>query len=91
MQFKQFEIFKNKDLDFFVNSESLNLFDRFNISKDFLKLNVDDWSKSEDYLKGVKIFKNMQVVNDCAERAVHLCHSFVSDLTKNENQKQCIF
>ena len=82
------ENLRNKDIDYFINSNSLNLFNRFKINKDFLNLNVEEWSKNYDYLKGLEIFSNLRVVNDAAERGVHLFTDFANVLTKDEEQKQ---
>ncbi|KAK7864252.1 hypothetical protein R5R35_009518 [Gryllus longicercus] len=79
---------KNKDIDYFVNSQSLHLFDRFGISKEFLKQDIETWSENEDYLKAVSVFVKLHVVNDCAERIVHLTQDYINVLTKDESQKQ---
>ena len=67
-----------------MNSNSLHLLERFEINKQFLELNFEEWSTNEDYLKGMQIFKGLQVVNDSAERAVHLTEEYVNVLCKDE-------
>ena len=81
------ENLKNKNLDYFMNFNSLHLLDRFQINRNFLKVNVKEWPQNEDYLKGLKIFKTLRVVNDTAKRAVHLTE-YINLLTKDEIQKQ---
>ncbi|KAK7865492.1 hypothetical protein R5R35_014608 [Gryllus longicercus] len=79
---------KNKEIDYFVNSQSLHLFDRFDIRKEFLKQDIETWSENEDYLKALSVFVKLHVVNDCAERIVHLTQDYINVLTKDESQKQ---
>lgn len=61
---------QKKDIDFFINSNSRKFFDRFNINKNFLEFDVETWSTDDDYLEGLNVVNNLQVVNDVAERAV---------------------
>ena len=76
---------KNTNIDYFVNNESLRLLDRFSINKEFLELDVNEWLENKNYLKGMKVFKSLRVVNDCSERAVHLATEFINILAKNED------
>nr|CCQ71357.1 hypothetical protein CcPL6.029 [Cotesia congregata] len=79
---------QKKDIDFFINSDSLQFFERFNIDKNFLKLDVETWADNNDYLEGLRIVKNLQVVNDVAERAIKLTQEYINILTTREDQKQ---
>lgn len=80
--------FTKKDFNDFVNVETLNLFSRFNISRDFLKLHPDSWSENNEFIKGKNMLSQLLVVNDVAERGVKLIQEYNSILTKDENQKQ---
>ena len=82
------ENLNDKNLDYFMNSNSLHLLDRFQINRNFLNVDVQEWPQNEDYLKGLKIFKTLRVVNDTAERGVHLTEEYINLLTKDEAQKQ---
>nr|CAR82250.1 hypothetical protein [Cotesia congregata] len=79
---------QKKDIDFFINSDSLQFFERFNIDKNFLKLDVETWADNNDYLEGLRIVKNLQIVNDVAERAIKLTQEYINILTTREDQKQ---
>lgn len=79
---------EKKDIDFFINSNTLKFFDRFDISKDFLETNADTWICNDNYLNGLAIVNNLQVINDVAERAVQLTQDYINRLTTQEDQKQ---
>lgn len=82
--------FHDKQMNSFVSAQSLNFFKRFNIRQEFLKIDPSLWSEDPHYLSGLKIVKNLKVVNDTAERAVHLMEGYNNRLTRNEDQKQYI-
>ena len=82
------EIKNLENIDFFINSNSLKIFDRFDISKDFLETNADTWISNDIYLNGLAIVNNLQVVNYVAERAVQLTQDYINRLTTQEGQKQ---
>lgn len=83
-----FEIIKEKEMDYFITDSSLQFFDRFDIDKSFLQTDVESWSKNENFLRGLNIVKDLQVVNDTAERTVHLVEEYLNTLTTDKNQKQ---
>lgn len=85
-----FSWFLNKNVDYFINSNSLRFFERFNIDTDFLRLDNSTWSNHPNYLKGLEIAKHLKVVNDSAERAVKLTEEYINTLAKHENQKQYV-
>ena len=66
----------------------MRLFSRFNISRDFLELDVETWANNDDYLEGLRIVNNLQVINDVAERGVKLTQEYINILTIQEDQKQ---
>lgn len=78
----------NKDIDYFINSHTLKFFDRFEIDKEFLNLEVSTWNENEKFQDALKLVEELQVVNDCAERSVHLFEEFSNILTTKEEQKQ---
>ena len=53
-----------------------------------LQTDIKQWSKNPDYNKGLSIFKELQIVNDTAERAVYTTEKYINVLTKDEEQKQ---
>ena len=74
---------------YFINSKSSRFFDRFSIKTEFLDYDCDTWKKREDYTEGLNIVKNQRVVNDAAERAVHLAEDYIKiNLVKKEDQVQ---
>ncbi|CAI6374342.1 unnamed protein product [Macrosiphum euphorbiae] len=59
--------FVKKDFVDLLSPETLNFFSRFSISTEFFNVDPDTWETREDYQKGLKIVKNLMVVNDVAE------------------------
>lgn len=79
---------QTKEIDYFVNCNTLDFFKRFDINTRFLELDVQTWHENDDYLKGLEIAKKIKVVNDVAERVVQLTQEYINILAKDENQKQ---
>ena len=81
---------KNKEMDYFINSESYNFFKRFSIEPSFLKEDIKTWGKNKDYQNALNQLKNLHVVNDLAERNVKATEDYLSEnlLCKTEDQKQ---
>lgn len=88
--FKDIDTLCDKDLDHFITPQSINFFDRFNISKEFLDIDPTLWYQNGAYKHGLQIATKLRVVNDCAERGVCLMQQYNNILTKNEDQKQFI-
>jgi len=85
------EHFLNKDLpQEIITNNSKKLFDRFEISLDFLQLDPMHWKDQDNYKKGRKIINSLRVVNDTAERGVKLMEEFNSKFTNDESQKQFV-
>lgn len=80
----------DKEMDHFISPQSLNFFTRFEISTNFLKLDPSLWPEDEHFNKGLNVVKRLKVVNDTAERAVHLMEEYNNILTRDEDQKQYI-
>lgn len=76
-------------MDYFISNQSLKLFDRFEIIKSFLETDIREWKANKHYLKGLKIFKELSVVNDVAERAVHIAEEYLP-FVQDEMQKQYV-
>lgn len=77
-----------KEIDEFVSRRSLFLFEQFGVSDEFLNISPELWPLNRYFQEAVKIFKDLKVVNDIAERAVALIEQYNDCLTRNEEQKQ---
>lgn len=80
----------NKEIDFFVNAESMNFFKRFKLVTNFLKIQPSEWINDESFLAAQAFVKNLKVINDCAERMVKLMTDFRCKFTKDEKQLQYV-
>lgn len=80
----------NKEMDYFITPQSRRFFTRFNINTTFLETDPSLWSQDENFQHGLKVVKQLKIVNDCAERAVSLMEKYNNILTRNEDQKQYI-
>ncbi|XP_046601323.1 uncharacterized protein LOC124295418 [Neodiprion lecontei] len=84
----ELESFFDKDLSEFVSKNSLMLFEAFDLSYDFLEVDVSLWSNNESYRDNLDFFRRLSVVNDSAERGIALIEDYNNCLTKNEEQLQ---
>ena len=75
-------------LDHFVNENTNRFFERIKIKTDFLSEDPMEWNSDDGYCQARKMLKELQVVNDHAERAVKLMKDFKFALTKDEKEKQ---
>ncbi|KAL4098131.1 hypothetical protein QTP88_022793 [Uroleucon formosanum] len=57
-----------KEIEDFVCVKTNNLFKRFAINTDFLKLDPSTWRSNEDFQKSIVLLKKIPVINDVAER-----------------------
>jgi len=73
-----------------LGPNSKNVFKRFNIPEDFLKVQPEKWHELEEYQKGKSILNSIKVVNDTAERGVKLMQEYNDKFTTNEDQKQFV-
>ena len=71
-------------------SKSKNLFQRFQLSMEFLHQNPENWPNTDSYIEAKNILHHLSVINDAAERGVKLMEDFNTKFTKNENQKQYV-
>lgn len=79
---------QNKTLASFVTSSTLKFFTKLSFSTEFLKNDPAQWSLNNEYNAARLYIRNMNVVNDNAERGVALIQNFCGYLTKNEEQLQ---
>ncbi|CAI6359586.1 unnamed protein product [Macrosiphum euphorbiae] len=77
-----------KEIEDFVCVKTNNLFKRFAINTDFLKLDPSTWKSNEDFQKSIVLLKKIPVINDVAERGVKLIEEYNDKITKDESQKQ---
>ena len=84
--------------EFPVLSETTELADLINVDSwfavhalgldmDFLSTNVCTWPKNDDFLNSKTRVKDLNVVNDCAERAVKMTNDFACS-SKDESHFQ---
>jgi len=73
-----------------LGTNSENVFKRFNISEDFLKVQPEKWHNLEAYQQGKNILNSIKVVNDTAERGVKLMQEYNDKFTTNEDLKQFV-
>ena len=80
----------DKDIDSFINENSLKFFERFDINTSFLQLDNSKWLEDPGYLRGLEIVRHLRVINDTAERAVKLSEEYVNVLARSEDDKQYV-
>lgn len=80
-----------KNISDFVNSNSLFIFEQFELPYEFLCSDPSLWESNLEYKRCYDTFKTLKVVNDTAERGVALAESFYEVLTHNEDERQRIF
>jgi hypothetical protein len=68
--------FEERGLESFVSKHSKLLFERLELSNDFLAEDPDTWESRNDYLEVVEKIGSLKVVNDFAERGVARVVSF---------------
>lgn len=79
-----------KQMDSFVTPQTRRFFERFDINDSFLEIDPVHWPEDENYQYGLKTVTELRIVNDAAERAVHLFDEYRSIITHNEDQKQFV-
>ena len=57
---------------------------------DFLQNDLLEWEDDNSFQMGLEIIKQLQVVNDIAERGVKLMEDYNKILSRSEEEKQCI-
>lgn len=61
---------------------------QYSLDTDWLFDPSETWPNKPSYAEAKKIVQQIQVVNDCAERAIQLVEEYNSHLTKDENEFQ---
>ncbi|KAL4090628.1 hypothetical protein QTP88_025427 [Uroleucon formosanum] len=74
-----------KEIEDFVCVKTNNLFKRFAINTDFLKLDPSTWRSNEDFQKSIVLLKKIPIINDVAERGVKLIEEYNDKITKDES------
>lgn len=72
----------------FVTINTQFFFKKLKISTDFLMLDPSEWINNRDYVSGLQIVTQLNVINDSAERSVALITDYNKSITSNEEQKQ---
>lgn len=91
LQFDDVQHFVCKDLPFeLISNKSIQFFQRFRISSDFLHKDPSLWEITTEYKEAKDIIATLKVVNDSAERGVKLMEEFNDKFTKQEEQKQYV-
>ncbi|XP_044591190.1 uncharacterized protein LOC123269514 [Cotesia glomerata] len=85
---KNLESLLNKDLSQFMSMRSINIFESFDLSYEFIDEDVTLWPQNPNFLENLEYFGKLQVVNDVAERGVALIEQYNRCLTKDEEQLQ---
>ncbi|KAL7293511.1 hypothetical protein TKK_0012956 [Trichogramma kaykai] len=75
-----------KEMDYFIDKRSLNLFKRSNLNTTFSSFD-SDWSKVTSYRESREKVKSLLIVNDCSERAVKVMEEYSNILTKDNEQR----
>lgn len=78
----------SKEIDYFINNETVEFFLRFRLDKSFLDADPATWPNLDSFVKSKRIVGNLRVVNDVSERAVKLVTDYNTSLTQDEEQKQ---
>ena len=81
-----------QNMSVLIQPESWLVFDLLKLSgsQDWLLTPISDWSLSPDYIKLDKLTRNLVVVNDLAERGIHLATDFIKRVD-SEEQRDALF
>ncbi|XP_034236459.1 uncharacterized protein LOC117642402 [Thrips palmi] len=72
----------------FVNEHSMLFFSAFGLETSFLTKDPQEWESDPVFKENQSKLRNVQVVNDTAERSVALCKNFNGELTRDEKDFQ---
>lgn len=79
-----------RTLSDFVSHKTKNFFVGFGLSSNFLSLDPLMWEENDEYKAAFEFCRNLQVVNDNAERGVKFMKNYNRILTNDEEQRQFI-
>lgn len=77
---------ENKTLDYFTNRQSMKFFIKLKLDQSFLKIDSSKWQEDTTYLECREKLKHLVVVNDCAERAIHLTEEYINTRSRSKEQ-----
>lgn len=80
----------NTSFSDFVSNRTRQFLIDFEIDIDWLEKDPSTWPKNESYKSAKHFFSELQVVNDCAERSLHLAQNYNAIITKDKIQKECL-
>ena len=84
--------YSNKQLSDFVGPDTFTFFKLLHLDQDLLTKPVSEWTLSLNYTNGIKMIKNLSVVNDASERALGMATSLHGPtMPKNEEHIQAIY
>ena len=80
--------FTRQNMSVLIEMESWLVFDLLKLSgsQDWLLTPVSEWHLSPDYMKLEKLTRNLVVVNDLAERGIHLATDFIKRVDSEEQR-----
>ncbi|KAK3913543.1 Endoribonuclease YbeY [Frankliniella fusca] len=78
------------DLSHFVSETSTEFFKILDLNSDFLEHDPSSWPTLQSFNEGQQVIMNLNVVNDCAERAVAIVKEFNNSITRTETDYQNI-
>lgn len=78
----------SKTMSNFVTKNTFNFMREYSLNTDWLFENPNTWPKSPGYIEAKRLLQQIEVVNDCADRAVKLVADFNGSLTKGEMEFQ---
>lgn len=90
IDFNGVEDFIERDIDYFINSQSMEFFTRFGLYISFLNTAPEHWERKPSYVQSRNIVKNLKVVNDTAERNLKLIQDYNNCFTQDGEQKKYI-
>lgn len=77
-----------KRISDFVTENTLKYLIDYGIGIKWLEDHPDKWETNREYREAKRLFQQLHVVNDCAERAIKLTTEFTNSLTKSEKDFQ---
>ena len=80
------DVTSSTKLESFFSKDSVKFFESLGVESDFLKSPAELWDGHPNYNRALDIVKNLNVVNDPAERGVNLATEFNNNVTRsNQN------
>ena len=70
----------------FTTKNSKKIFCKLSLPQEFLDLPVSEWSENIQFIQAKEVVDSLPVVNDHAERGVHLIEEYSGRHTKSEEE-----